>query len=120
MASITIKGKKYDLLFDMWALEQIEDEFGGVKEMQDSLQGQGASLAKAMASVFRIMANSARDAAGLNPNVTGEEVRHVSIGQLTAAVHQAINEGMKSETAAGGEAVDGTHDGYLEEIERKN
>ena len=39
MASITIKGKKYDLLFDMWALEQIEDEFGGVKEMQDSLQG---------------------------------------------------------------------------------
>ena len=121
MTSIIVKGKKYDLLFDMWALEQIEEEFGGVKAMFESLNGNnGTSLAKAMSAIFRILANSARDAAGLPTNVTGEEVRHMSIGKLTAAVHQAIDEGMKSETSAGGAADDETHDAYLDEIDRKN
>jgi hypothetical protein len=120
MASITIKGAKYDLLFDMWALEQIESEFGGVKKMYDSLRGGDGTvnLSKAMATVFRILANSARDAAGLTTNVTGDEVRHVSVGKLTEAVHAAINEGMKAETQDGNEADDEVHDEYLEEIEK--
>jgi len=118
MASITIKGTKYELRFDMWALEQIEEEFGGVKKMYESLSGQGASLVKSMSVVFKILANSARDYAGLAPNVTGEEVRHTSVGKLTAAVHAAINEGMKAETSGGNEADDSVHDEYLEEIEK--
>lgn len=119
MASITIKGTKYELLFDMWALEQIEKEFGGVKKMYESLRGgDGASLATAISTVFRILANSARDEAGLTANVTGEEVRHVSVGKLTKAVHEAIEEGMKSETTGGNEADDTVHDEYLEEIEK--
>lgn len=118
MASITIKGVKYDLRFDMWALEQIENEFGGVKKMYESLAGKDASLVKSMSVVFRILANSARDYAGLKPNVTGEEVRHTSVGLLTRAVHEAIDEGMKAETANGNEADDQVHDEYLEEIEK--
>jgi len=118
MASIVIRGKKYNLLFDMWALEQIEQEFGGVKKMYESLRGDGTSMATAMSTVFRILANSARDAAGLTANVTGEEVRHTSVGKLTRAVHDAIEEGMKSETTGGNEADDDVHDEYLEEIEK--
>ena len=118
MASITIRGEKYELLFDMWALEQIENEFGGVKKMYESLRGEGASLATAMRTVFKILANSYRDNAGLATNITGEEVRHVSVGKLTKAVHEAIEEGMKSETLGGNEADDEAHDEYLEEIEK--
>jgi hypothetical protein len=120
MASIIIKGKKYELLFDMWALEEIEKEFGGVKKMYEALWGgEGTSLAATMQTVFRILANSARDAAGLTANVTVEEVRHTPVGKLTAAVHEAIEEGMKSETSGGNEADDSIHDEYLEEIEKK-
>lgn len=119
MASIIIKGKKYDLLFDMWSLEQIEQEFGGVKAMYDGLRGADSrSMAATMSTVFRILANSARDAAGLEPNVTGDEVRHTSVGKLTEAVREAIQEGMKSETTGGGEADDQVHDEYLDEIEK--
>jgi len=119
MASIIVKGTKYDLRFDLYALEQIEEEFGGVKQMYESLRGaEGKSLTKAMSTIFRILANSARDYAGLTANVTGDEVRHEPVGKLTAAVHAAIEEGMKSETTGGNEADDQVHDEYLEEIEK--
>ncbi len=119
MASITIQGKKYDLLFDMWALEQIEQEFGGVRKMYEGLSGaDGRSLSATMSTVFRILANSARDAKGLEPNVTGDEVRHTSVGKLTEAVKAAIEEGMHAETVGGNEADDTVHDEYLEEIEK--
>jgi len=119
MASITINGTKYDLLFDMWALEQIEQEFGGIKKMFASLQGaEGTSLSKTVSVVFRILANSARDAAGLAPIVTGDEVKHTPVGKVVAIVKQAIEEGSKAETSGGNEADDKIHDEYLEEIEK--
>ena len=118
---ITIRGTRYALRFDMWALEQIEEEFGGVKKMLESLHGaEGTVLSKAMSTVFRILANSARDYEGLVPNVTGDEVRHVPVGQLTAAVHAAIDAGMKAETANGNEADDKPHDAFEEEYDEKN
>ena len=120
MASITIRGTKYELLFDMWALEQIEQEFGGIKNMYRNLRGEEGTenVAKTMAGVFKILGNSARDAAGLATNLTGDEVKHVSVGRITEAIRSAIDEGMKSETTGGNEADDDVHDEYLEEIEK--
>ena len=120
MASITIRGTKYELLFDMWALEQIEQEFGGVRKMYANLRGAEGTenVAKTMAAVFRILGNSARDAAGMAPNLTVDEVRHVSVGKITEAIREAIDEGMKSETTDGNEADDEVHDEYLEELEK--
>jgi len=119
MTSVTIRGKKYELRFDLWALEQIEEEFGGIKKMYENLGGgDSASLVRALGTVFRILANSARDYAGLEPNVTGDEVRHEPVGKITAAIHAAINEGMHAETANGNEADDDIHDEYLDEIEK--
>jgi len=121
MASITIKGKKYPLRFDMYAMEQIEAEFGGLRPMFEALGGgEGASIVKALRSVFRILANSARNEMDLPENVTGEEIRHSSVKAVTDAVRAAIEEGMKSETTGGNEADDEIHDEYLEEIEAKN
>ena len=121
MASITINGKEYKLKFDMYAMEQIEDEFGGIRKMFDAMRGEGEiSTSKAMKAIFRILANSARNEADLAENVTGDEVLHISVNKLSAAISAAVNEGMKSETTGGNEADDEVHDEYLEEIESKN
>jgi hypothetical protein len=121
MASFTIKGKTYPLKFDMYAMEQIEEEFGGVREMYEAMRGEnGKSVAKAMKSIFRILANSARNEMDLPENITGDEVAHCNIHQLSGAIAEAITAGMKSETTGGNEADDQVHDEYLEELEAKN
>ena len=121
MASITIGGKEYPLKFDMYAMEQVEDEFGGIKAMFDAIRGEnGQSVAKALRTMFRILANSARNQADLPENVTGEEIKHCSIKKVSDAISEAVTEGMKSETTGGNEADDEPHDEYLEEIESKN
>ena len=121
MASFEIKGKVYPLKFDMYAMEQIEDEFGGVKAMYEAMRGEnGKSVAKAMKVIFRILANSARNERDLPESITGDEVVHCNVNRLSAAIAEAITEGMKSETTGGNEADDEVHDEYLEELEAKN
>ena len=121
MASFTIGGKTYPLKFDMYAMEQIEEEFGGVKEMYEAMRGNnGKSVAKAMKSIFRILANSARNEMDLPESITGDEVVHCNVHQLSEAIAAAIMAGMKSETTGGNEADDQVHDEYLEELEAKN
>ena len=121
MASITINGKEYPLRFDMYAMEQVEEEFGGIRAMFDAMTGNGAqSVAKTLRILFKILANSARNSLDLPENVTGEEIRHCSIQKVSAAISEAVNEGMKSETTGGNEADDEVHDEYLDELESKN
>ncbi len=120
MASIVIKGKEYGLRFDMYAMEQIEEEFGSVKKAFEALR-EGKQL-KAMRIMFRIMANSYLSYNDKEETVTGDEIKHVSadaIKEIAEAVQNAIAEGSKSETTGGNEADDEVHDVYLEEIERK-
>lgn len=118
---VTIRGKRYPLRFDLWALEQIEEEFGGVSKMLTNLRGgEGTVMSATIRTVFRIMANCARDYAGLAPNLTGDEVRHTAMGPLTAAIYAAIDRGMKAETSGGGEADDEPYDAYAEEYDEKN
>ena len=121
MASITIKGKNYPLRFDMYAMEQVEEEFGGIRAMFEAMTGNnGQSVAKTLRIMFRILANSARNELDLPETVTGDEIRHCSVQKVTAAISEAVNEGMKSETTGGNEADDEVHDEYLDEIESKN
>jgi len=121
MASVVFKGKVYPLRFDMYAMEQIEDEYGSMKKVFQELQD-GSQL-KATRFLFKVLANSYRSFAGEPENVTGNEIRHAGIHEIrevSAAIRAAIEEGTRSETTGGGEADDEVHDAYLEEIERKN
>ena len=121
MAKVTINGKEYGLRFDLYAMEQIEEEFGSVKKAFDSLR-EGHQL-KATRVLFRILANSWLSYNGEEETVTGDEIKHAGMGmvvEISDAVREAIEEGSKSETTGGGEADDEVHDIYLEEIERKN
>ena len=54
-AKVTLNGQVYRLRFDVWALEQIEDEFGGIREAFESLRGK--KMSKSVKTLFRIMAN---------------------------------------------------------------
>jgi hypothetical protein len=121
MASVVVNGREYRLRFDLYAMEQIEEEFGSVKNVFDTMQN--GKQVKATKTLFRILANSALSYAGEKESVTGDEIKHADmdmIREISEAVKQAVNEGHKSETTHGGEADDEVHDIYLEEIERKN
>ena len=121
MASVTVKGETYGLRFDLYAMEQIEEEFGSVKDVFTALQG-GKQI-KTTRKLFRILANSYLSNKGEEESVTGDEIKHEGmdmIKTISEAVQAAITEGSKSETTDGNEADDEVHDMYLEEIERKN
>lgn len=121
MAKVTIDGKEYGLRFDLYAMEQIEEEFGSVKKSFDMLQ-EGKQM-KATRTLFRVLANSWLSYNNQEETVTGNEIKHIGMDkfmEISNAVKQAIEEGSKSETTGGNEADDEVHDIYLEEIERKN
>ena len=121
MVSVKIGEKEYGLRFDLYAMEQIEEEFGSVKAVFETLQG--GKQVKATRILFRVLANSYLSAEGKEETVTGDEIKHAGIDVIKEggdAIQKAITEGSKSETTDGNEADDEVHDIFLEEIERKN
>ena len=117
---VRVKGKEYGLRFDLYAMEKIEEEFGSVKNIFDTLK-EGKQI-KATRTLFRILANSWKSFNGEPEDVTGDEIKHAGIDaikEVSEAVQHAIAEGSKSETTEGNEADDEVHDIFLEEIERK-
>ena len=120
MAEVKVNGRVYPLRFDLDAMEQIEEEFGGTKQMLEEIRG-GAG-AKAVKKVFAILANCHRDYMGMPMDVNESALSHAPmrvIKEIGDAIRQAMEEGMKAETAIGGEADDEKHDVYLDEIDRE-
>lgn len=118
---IILNGVTYRLRFDLYALEQVEAEFGGMREAFESLRG-GKGMVTAIRKLFKILANCQRSMDGMPEDVTGNEIgKHESMTKLvevSEAIKAAINEGMKSETVDG-EADDEVHDGYAAEYDEK-
>ena len=120
MVKLKIGETVYGLRMDMYAMEQIEDEFGSIKDMFENVQG---GSAKTVRILFRILANSQLSFEGKEENITGDELKHLkvpTIKNVGNAIRAAIEEGMKSETTGGAEADDEVYDVYLNEIEEKN
>lgn len=119
---VSVNGKDYELRFDLYAMEQLEEAFGSLKEMFAALTS-GKNSVKTVSLLFKVMANSALSFDGKEETVTGNEIKHMHVSDLKSimeCVKAAMQEGMKAETMDGNEADDSVHDGYLEEIERKN
>ena len=118
---VRINGQLYRLRFDLWALEQIEEEFGGIREAFTQLRG--AKMSAAVRKLFRILANCQRNLDGMPEDVTEESIsRHTSMAKLaeiSGAIQAAVEKGMESETN-GGEADDEPQDALAEEYDRKN
>ena len=120
MVKLRIGETEYGLRMDMYAMEQIEDEFGSMKDMFTKIQGGGS---KAVRTLFKIMANAQLAYEGKEETVTGNELLRLKVAALngiSTAIRAAVEEGMKSETNEGEEADDDVYDVYLAEIESKN
>ena len=123
LVTVKVQGKTFELRYDLATMEMIEDEFGSQEKMREAMK---AKSVKSMRTMFRIMANSARDVAGL-PALKAAEVdrmlKHATLAEvnlISQAFTAAMEEGMKSETTGGNEADDEVSDEYLKEIEAKN
>ena len=115
---IEIGGKTYRLRMALDAIEQIEEEFGGLKEF-----GNIKNQTKALKRMFVILANCQIDFEGRTDFVDESLLKHAGIGMLEKlkdAVIAAREESMRMETV-GGLADDETRDGYAAEMaQRKN
>lgn len=118
---VELNGETYRLRFDLQALEQIEEQFGGLKEAFQALRGGG--MVKAVRKLFAILANSQKDYEDKPMDVTEDTVgRHTGMGKLveiSAAIQAAVEKGMESETN-GGEADDTEQDALAEIYDQKN
>ena len=118
---VELNGVTYRLRFDLQALEQIEESFGGLREAFQALRGGG--MVKAVRKLFAILANSQKDYEDKPMDVTEETVgRHTGMGKLveiSAAIQAAVEKGMESETN-GGEADDTEQDALAELYDQKN
>ena len=120
MVKLKIGETEYGLRLDMYAMEMIEDKFGGMKEMFDSIQAGGS---KSIRSLFMILANAQLSYEGKEETVTGDELKSLRVAAVAGigrAISAAVEEGMKSETTEGAEADDEVFDVYMSEIEAKN
>ena len=120
MVKLKVGEKEYGLRLDLYAMEGIEEEFGSMKDMFETLQNGGS---KAIRKLFRIMANAQLAYEGKEETVTGDELKRLKVSAIAGigqAVRAAVEEGMKSETTNGEEADDEVYDVYLSEIEAKN
>lgn len=123
---VRINGKLYRLRFDLWALEQIEEEFGGIMEAFNAMSAgkNGGGMVKSVRKLFAILANCQRNLDGLPEDVTGAEITsHESLEKLkeiSGAIRAAMNEGTRSETRDGGKASEKKENPLDKEYNEKN
>jgi hypothetical protein len=120
MVKLNVNGVEYGLRMDLYAMEQLEDQFGSMKDVFQKIQEGGSKM---MRTLFRILANAQLAYEGKEETVTGDELKRMKVAalhELSAAIQAAVEEGMKSETTGGEEADDEVFDVYLNEIESKN
>ena len=121
MTETRIEGRAFELRFDMYAMEMVEEEFGGVRALFQELDS-GKQVAS-LKAIFRIMGNSARAFRGEPETVTGKEIMRLTMAEmrdLTADIQAEIRKSMRKETADGNEADDEVHDLYEDEEDEKN
>lgn len=120
MIKLKVGDTEYGLRMDMYAMEMIEEEFGGIKEMLEKIKEGSSKQARVL---FRILANAQLAYEGKEETVTGDELKSLRVSAIAGigkAISAAVEEGMKSETSEGSEADDEVFDVYLNEVEAKN
>lgn len=122
---VRINGQLYRLRFDLYAFEQVEEQFGGIREAFSAMSpAGGGKILPVVKKLFAILANSQRNMDGLPEDVTGDEItKHESVSKLleiSNAIKAAMAQGMAAETADGGPASDKKKNPIKEEHEAKN
>lgn len=118
---ITINGITYRLRMSLWASEQIEKEFGDLKEALKTFRTERKiSMVKTM---FRILANAGRKKEKLPTDVRDDVLDDCTLADLDAvsrAMKAAMDEALHAETVGGNEADDEPQDALAAEYDEKN
>lgn len=121
MAKITINGVTYNLRMTLWASEQIENEFGDLKDaLKKFRKERKISMVKKM---FRILANAGRKSEKKPMDVPEDVLDDCTLAdldQVAQALREAMDETMHAETVGGNEADDEPQDALAAEYEEKN
>lgn len=120
MAKVNIGGKEYRLELTIYAMGQIEDQYGDLKTAMTQFRGGGNNI-KMVKNMFRIMANAAKHKAKEPEDITGDELDDMGLWELNAlaiAMRAAMEESVRAETVDGGPADDEDHDVYEEERQK--
>lgn len=121
MAKIIIRGTEYNLRMTLWASEQIENEFGDLKDaLRKFRKERKISMVKKM---FRILANAGRKSEKRPTDVPEDVLDDCTLGDLdrvAQALREAMDETMHAETVGGNEADDEPQDALAAEYEEKN
>lgn len=115
------RGKEYPMILDLYALEQIEEELGGMKAVQENLRG--GKQFQTLRKLFKIFANAGLEAEDKEETVTGDEIKRASLEemvQFSETVQEIIYGSRKTETNDGEVASDGKVDLYEDEEDVKN
>ena len=121
MARITIKGVEYNLRMSLWASDQIEQEYGDLKDaLQKFRKERKISTVRKM---FWIMANAGRKAEKKPMDVPEDVLDDCTLADLdrvSRVMREAMDETMHAETVGGNEADDEPQDALAAEYEEKN
>ena len=115
------RGKVYPLMMDLYALEQIEEEFGGMRQVQEAIT-KGKQF-QTMKALFRILGNAALEDMDQPETLTGDEIKRATLEELamlTAIVFQLIDISGKTQTGDGEVASDERKELYQDEYDEKN
>lgn len=121
MAKITLRGKEYDLWMGLWAMEQIEAEYGDLKTALAAFR-QEHKVAQ-IKFFFRAFANNGRKKAGQKPDVPEDVLDSCTLHDLekiSLALRESLDEAVHAETVGGGEADDEGSDALAAEYDEKN
>lgn len=115
------RGKEFRLLFNLYALEQIEEEWGSVPKAMDELRGgkQFTTLRK----LFRFLGNGALIEQDQEPSLTGDEILKADLremARLSDAIRSCFQAGKRTETEAGEAASDERRELFEDEEDEKN
>lgn len=119
MAKITVDGKEYALAMTIYAMGQIEDQYGDLKTAMSKFRGN--NNIRMVKDMFRILGNAAKHKAKEPEDITGDELDNcgaMQLNDIVNAMRAAMAESVRAETVDGGPADDEDHDVYEEERQK--
>ena len=132
MAKITLKGREIPLLYTVWEMKQIQEQFGSLTEFDYKLLGKnredpedtsrfgGPEQLDAVAGAIRILGNAGLEDEGKDGDLTDKWIlralRPANLVDAVKTIMQALQEGNRSEIPE--KEQTGPVDVTLEEIKK--
>ncbi len=115
------RGTVYPLMMDLYALEKIEEEFGGMRKVQEEIRT--GKQFQTIKRLFTILGNAALEDMDQPETLTGEEIRRATLDEiatLMTLIFQLIDLSGQTQTGDGEAGSDMRKELYEDEEDEKN